>query len=84
MIQECLKMIPSLYKDPSPAMRMRQLKQECKLKLQLCAILSQIQNHHEALKNAKLCVKLAHQLFKDLLELCAYYIKKMDSREEAP
>jgi len=33
MIQECLKMIPSLYKDPSPAMRMRQLKQECKLKL---------------------------------------------------
>ena len=29
-------------------------------------------------------MKLAHQLFKDLLELCAYYIKKMDNREEAP
>lgn len=56
---------------------MKKLKQECKVKLQLCAILSQTQNHAEALDNAKKSVKIVHQLFKDLLSLCALYIKKI-------
>lgn len=41
-LKECLKMlsVPGFYKDNTVASRMRQLKQECKLKLQVCAILS--------------------------------------------
>jgi hypothetical protein len=51
MIKQCLGLIqnPNFYKEQTPAQRMKQLRQECKLKLQLCAILSQIQSHHEAL-----------------------------------
>ena len=62
---------------------MKQLRQECKLKLQLCAILSQTQNHSEALENAKKSVKLVHQLFKDLLSLCSLYIKKIEKKDTA-
>ena len=59
---------------------MKQLRQECKIKLQLCAILSQTQNHIEALDNAKKSVKIIHQLFRDLLSLCAMYIRKMEKK----
>ncbi len=62
---------------------MRQLRHECKLKLQLCAIMSQTQNHTEAMDNAKKSVKLVHQLFKDLMTLCAVYVKKIESRDSA-
>jgi hypothetical protein len=42
-LKECQKMIalPSFYKENSVTSRMKQLRQECKIKLQLCAILSQ-------------------------------------------
>lgn len=60
---------------------MKQIRQECKIKLQLCAILSQTQNHTEALDNAKKSVKLIHQLFKDLQALCALYIRKIELKE---
>lgn len=73
--------LPSFYKDNSVTTRMKQLKQECKIKLQLCAILSQTQNHTEALDNSKKSVKLVHQLFKDLFTLCGIYIKKIEGRD---
>ena len=55
VLKECIKMIsqPNFYKENTIQQRMRQLKQQAKLKLQLCAILSQVQNHHEAQKNAR-------------------------------
>ena len=64
------------------AARMKHIKQEGKLKLQLCAIMSQTQNHSEALDNAKKSVKLIHQLFKDLLILCGLYVKKIERKEK--
>lgn len=63
------------------AQRNRRLRLECKLRLQLCAILSQTQNHTEALSRAKEAVRLIHQLFNDLLELCKIYIDKINYRE---
>ena len=51
------------YKSKKLSMRSRKTNQECKLKLQLCAILSQNQNHQEALENARRSVKLSHQMF---------------------
>ena len=62
-------------------MRNRRVAQECKLKLQLCAILSQNQNHSEALDNARKSVKLAHQMFKDMDELCQIYVDKINYRD---
>jgi hypothetical protein len=60
---------------------MKKLRFECKLRLQLCAILSQTQNHIEALDNAKKSCKIIHQLFKDLLILCYLYIRKIEKKE---
>jgi len=42
-LKESLKLLsaPNFYNDGTVASRMRQIKQECKLKLQLCAIMSQ-------------------------------------------
>lgn len=63
------------------AQRNRRLKIECKLRLQLCAILSQTQNHTEALARAKESVRLIQILFLDLLELCKIYNDKINFKE---
>jgi len=90
MLEECLtylkesiKIVKSetFLKGSCIALRMKKLRHECKLKLQLCAILSQTQSHTEAQNNAFSAVKLCHQLFKDLEELCAIYADKITYRE---
>ena len=69
MLEECIIYLKGgiqqiseekFYKSKKISMRSRRVAQECKLKLQLCAILSQNQNHYEALENARRSVKLAH------------------------
>lgn len=47
-----------------------------KLKMQYCAILSQIHRHKDALNQSKESVKLAHLLINDLKSLCEFYIKR--------
>ncbi len=90
MLDECtqyLKRCLDMFKNESfmpancLAQRNRRLKIECKLRLQLCAILSQTQNHTEALARAKESVKLIQILFIDLMELCKIYIDKINFRE---
>jgi hypothetical protein len=50
---------------------------ECKIRMQLCAIMSQIHKHKDALKQALLSVKLIHHLMKDLNDLCIYVTKRV-------
>jgi len=59
-LKQCLEMFKQDNFMPanSLASRNRRLRLECKLRLQLCAILSQTQNHTEALSRAKESVKL--------------------------
>jgi hypothetical protein len=49
-----------------------------KLRMQFCAILSQIHRHMDALDQAKESVKLAHLLINDMRELCVLYIRRED------
>ncbi len=42
--------------------------------MQYCAILSQVHRHKDALDQSKEGVQLAHQLVKDLKQLCKFYI----------
>ena len=49
-----------------------------KLKLQLCAILSQEHRHKDALATAKEAVQYSHLLINDMQELCVLYIHRMD------
>ena len=72
---------PKFYKCKRISQRNRRVNHECKLKLQLCAILSQNQNHSEALENARKSVHLSHQMFKDMEELCQIYIDKINYRD---
>ena len=79
MLEECIIYLKEsiqqisdrkFYKSQRISQRIQRVKQECKLKLQLCAILSQTQNHSQALENSKNSVKLAHLLMKDTQDLC--------------
>lgn len=79
MLEECIFYLkqsialvsdPKFYKTKRISARNKRVNHECKLKLQLCAILSQNQNHSEALENARKSVRLSHQMFKDMEELC--------------
>ena len=55
---------------------------QCQLKLQLCAILSQNQEHTEAMENAKASVRLAHQILRDLYDLCVFYSNKIKFKDD--
>jgi tetratricopeptide (TPR) repeat protein len=82
-LKQCLEMFKNDQFMPATclAQRNRRLKLECKLRLQLCAILSQTQNHTEALARAKESVRLVQILFIDLMELCKIYIDKINYKE---
>lgn len=53
-----------------------------RLKLQLCAILSQEHRHMDALKRAREAVQISHLLISDMLELCVLYIHRMDINKQ--
>ena len=71
--------VPHITQDSTIAERMFFVKNECKLRMQLCAILSQIHRHKEALQQAMKSVKMIHQLIKDLYDLWIYYWKLIES-----
>ena len=58
--------------------RMRKLVIITRLKMQFCAILSQIHRHKDALEQAREGVRLGHLLINDLRELCLFYIRRED------
>lgn len=58
--------------------RMRKLIIITRLKMQFCAILSQIHRHKDALEQAREGVRLGHLLINDLRELCLFYIRRED------
>lgn len=49
--------------------------------MQLCALLSQLHRHKDALDQAMASIKLVHLLFKDLDALCKFYIQKSNDDE---
>lgn len=55
---------------------MKKLQILCKLKMQYCAILSQIHKHKDAFLQARESVKLSHLLINDLKQLCEFYVKR--------
>ena len=91
MLEECIIYLketiqviekPNFFKDVSIAQRMKQMHMQCQLKLQLCAILSQTQKHTEAMDNAKTSVRLAHQILRDMYDLCVFYSNKIKFKDD--
>jgi len=48
------------------------------LRLQFCAILSQLHRHKEALEQAQEGIKLSHLIIRDTISVCRYYSRKID------
>ena len=69
--------------NQSIARRMMLMQQEARIRIQLCALFSQLHQHIDALEQAKMSTKLLHRLIKDLLALCDFYTKKKFIKEKA-
>jgi len=73
-LDACLTQISSpyverLYKSDPPR-KLKRLKYECKIHMQVCALLSQLNRHQEALCHAKRSVQISQYMINDLMELC--------------
>lgn len=70
--------------EKSISNRMRKLVIISRLRMQFCAILSQIHRHKDALEQAREGVRLSHHQINDLKELCLFYIKREDISVNLP
>jgi tetratricopeptide (TPR) repeat protein len=68
--------------DQSIAKRMKIMQQEARIRIQLCALFSQLHQHKDALEQARMSTRLIHGLIKDLLALCEFYTKKKHVKEK--
>jgi hypothetical protein len=64
-----------------PALRLKLLKYKCKTHMQICALLSQVHKHKEAVYHAKEGIKIAHFLVKDLEHMAVFYSQELLQRK---
>lgn len=86
MLEECAQCIEHAFdhlpitlinlEEKSISYRMRKIFILGKLKLQYCAILSQIHRHKDALEQAREGVKVCHHMVNDMHQLCQFYVKR--------
>lgn len=57
------------------------LKYKCKTHMQICALLSQVHKHKEAVYHAKEGIKIAHFLVKDLTTMAQFYNNELLQRK---
>ena len=79
-LDACLHQINSQYLAPTfskkPTKKLKKLKYECKIHMQVCALLSQLHRHEEALLHAKQAVQISQYLVNDLVSLCELNVEK--------
>jgi hypothetical protein len=57
------------------------LKYKCKTHMQICALLSQVHKHKEAVIHAREGIKIAHFLIKDLENMSLFYTQELLQRK---
>ncbi len=80
-LETCLEHFGSDYIDlrnKSIAMRLIKLKLECKVRMQLCAILSQLHRHKEALDQAYESAKICNIVVSDQVAICEFLSKRLN------
>ena len=63
----------------APEEKLKKLKYECKAHMQVCALLSQLHRHKEALSHAKVAISISHYLVKDIHKLIKYYVDRIQN-----
>ena len=86
LLEECAQCIEYAFEnlplssinleEKSISYRMKKIFIIGKLKLQYCAILSQINRHKDAMKEAREGTKIGHQLIEDMYELCHFQVQR--------
>ena len=70
------------FNDPAiPSLRLKMLKYKCKTHMQICALLSQVHKHKEAVIHAREGIKIAHFLIKDLENMSLFYTQELLQRK---
>lgn len=78
-IEQALEYLPMdqfNLQEKSISNRMKKMQIMGKLKMQYCAILSQVHRHKDALDQAKEGVRISHLLINDLKHLAEFYTKR--------
>ena len=60
-----------------PSKKLKRLKYECKTHMQVCALLSQLHRHQEALVHAEKSVQIAQYMVEDMFSMCQFYYQKV-------
>jgi tetratricopeptide (TPR) repeat protein len=79
-LEGCLMNIVSCFSEDlsdAPEEKLKKLKYECKAHMQVCALLSQLHRHKEALSHAQAAISISHYLAKDFLKVSQYYVKRL-------
>lgn len=76
------KYMQDYFNDPEqPSLKLKLLKYKCKTHMQICALLSQVHKHKEAVVHAREGIKIAHFLIKDLERMSLFYTKELLQRK---
>ena len=82
-LDACLSQVNSPYMEAeisgSQTKKIKKLKYECRVHMQVCALLSQLHRHEEALCHAKQAAQISQFLIKDLKDFC--HVKYMAALE---
>ena len=73
--------------DDHPDEKVKKVKYECKAHMQVCALLSQLHRHKDALTHAEKASKLAHYLIHDVSNVVSHYVSRPqegDKQAERP
>lgn len=57
-----------------PSLRLKMLKYKCKTHMQICALLSQIHKHKEAVFHSNSAIQIAHYLINECKNQCEFYV----------
>lgn len=77
-LEGCLLNLSSCFAanlEQNPEEKLKKMKYECKVHMQVCALLSQLHRHKEALNHAKSAMRFCHFLIHDITAILAYYSK---------
>ena len=65
-----------------PSLRLKMLKYKCKTHMQICALLSQIHKHKEAVFHSNSAIQIAHYLVNECKNQCEFYVTQLTKKQE--